>query len=32
MKHEKLRAMPYGVQGGEGDSARGMKQVRGEAA
>lgn len=32
MKPEKLRAMLYGVQGGEGDSARGIKQVRGDAA
>ncbi|CAN7338344.1 hypothetical protein LJR090_002572 [Bosea sp. LjRoot90] len=29
---EKLRAMLYGVQGGEGESARGIKAHRGEAA
>jgi hypothetical protein len=31
MKPEKLRAILYGVQGGQGESARGIKQVRGEA-
>lgn len=29
---EKLRAMLYGVQGGEGESVRGIKAHRGEAA
>ena len=29
---EKLRAMLYGVQGGEGESARGIKHHRGDAA
>lgn len=29
---EKLRAMLYGVQGGEGDAGRGLKHHRGDAA
>lgn len=32
MKPEKLRAMLYGAQGGEGESARGIKAHRGDAA
>jgi hypothetical protein len=32
LKPEKLRAMLYGVQGGEGESARGIKHHRGDAA
>jgi len=32
LKPEKLRGMLYGVLGGEGESARGIKHVRGEAA
>ena len=32
MKPEKLKAMLYGMQGGEGDSVRGMKSHRGDAA
>lgn len=32
MKPDKLRAMLYGVQGAEGEHARGIKQHRGAAA
>lgn len=32
MKPEKLRAMLYGVQGAQDESARGFKQHRGDAA
>jgi hypothetical protein len=32
LKPDKQRAMLYGVQGGEGDSARGIRQHRGDAA
>ena len=32
LKPEKLRAMLYGLQGGEGESVRGIKHHRGDVA